>query len=941
MKRRMSAMDFEAYLDALRLPAGGEAICRRVWAAMGSSRKVRSSRYHGSAQIASTKVGRSRDAESFAEYKVYKLFEFWASVLWYAAQPKEKVLREWLTIGMDGIARRSSVWARLDAFVLWRDRTPGWVDVKTLQAINAAVLEHPTSFVEEADGWHSPSGEAHAEQFGLTYTVIVIDELNETEIANADYLRAFMDLEVPADTVQVLRDRVACRPGITLADLRTEGFSVDHVCSAIFTGEIYIDLKRYQLRNQDLAFIYLNPTIAAQMPAPLVVAVGGKRPGPVHVAAGEQVLWNGGHFVFDAAGAATVRLRAFDDKGAMRTIPRTELERDVRSGAMVGLGPIDDEIRAEIELIEARLRATDDEASELACERLAALQAYWDGERLNFPRVGGQVPTLAAVRDWQTRYFKWEDLGYGLAGLHDLPQNGRPGSHLQQSTQDVLAEVAETFFLDPGRTVTVAAFSKVVTATCKPRGIVAPSYPAVLRWTYDQPQYAQKVRRFGHRGAASSKPWAPLDPETAPPNGQFPGHVAHGDATPADLFCTERFTREGALRPSQWRLVDGMTGKRLGVALHYGEVDEGVVLEAIEDQIRNWGFLSQVYVLDNALVHKTIRLQKFLKLRGCDIVYRKTADGRGGLPVERQFGAINTDLLHNLRGNSQVLRDPRSVDPELDPRRKAVWTIAELASLLDARDALVESTRVIAALRETTNQAWDRRHEHGMREARLLRWTPSIERELAVRHSHRPKIAPTTGIWVNRLYYWNDVFLHPGLEGCQVKVLTLRRDIGRVWAFVPRHTVDGVSQDAAWIECVCRSPIARDHVTYEELAYFTKVTLALKAGTYERKQVESGELGTLLCNALEREAVLKQEQADIRAQAGRSTEKLPDLPRGDVLADAPEPVAMSTDLAQPTVVDMPGEPRPVRHEAAARIRFGTAARRREDDFRPLVPLTVV
>ncbi|MEP6640060.1 MAG: hypothetical protein ABJC39_11980, partial [Chloroflexota bacterium] len=72
MRRKFEAADFETYIAGLSpaLPPGGEAICRRIWAALGAARKTRSDRYHGSARIASRKVGRTREAESFSEYNV-------------------------------------------------------------------------------------------------------------------------------------------------------------------------------------------------------------------------------------------------------------------------------------------------------------------------------------------------------------------------------------------------------------------------------------------------------------------------------------------------------------------------------------------------------------------------------------------------------------------------------------------------------------------------------------------------------------------------------------------------------------------------------------------------------------------------------------------------------------------------------------------------------
>ena len=114
----------------------------------------------------------------------------------------------------------------------------------------------------------------------------------------------------------------------------------------------------------------------------------------------------------------------------------------------------------------------------------------------------------------------------------------------------------------------------------KEEGLVvkAPSYPAVVHWVDGQPKYAAAFKRKGHRGSANERPWAEFDADAESPNGLFPGHVAHGDATVSDIWVTERFTREGCQRPGHFRLVDGLTGKKLGEAWYFGEADEGVVL---------------------------------------------------------------------------------------------------------------------------------------------------------------------------------------------------------------------------------------------------------------------------------------------------------------------------------------------------------------------------
>ena len=49
-----------------------------------------------------------------------------------------------------------------------------------------------------------------------------------------------------------------------------------------------------------------------------------------------------------------------------------------------------------------------------------------------------------------------------------------------------------------------------------------------------------------------------------------------------------------------------------------------------------------------------------------------------GSPVERLFGTVNKQLVHALRGNTQLLKNPRSMSPDVDPARDAVWRLSDL-----------------------------------------------------------------------------------------------------------------------------------------------------------------------------------------------------------------------------------------------------------------------
>jgi putative transposase len=55
---------------------------------------------------------------------------------------------------------------------------------------------------------------------------------------------------------------------------------------------------------------------------------------------------------------------------------------------------------------------------------------------------------------------------------------------------------------------------------------------------------------------------------------------------------------------------------------------------------------------------------------------------RFGSVVERLFGTTTTQLLNQLRGNTQASKTPRYMTREVDPKGLAVWTLERFAPRL-------------------------------------------------------------------------------------------------------------------------------------------------------------------------------------------------------------------------------------------------------------------
>src|ERR1700752_2457385 len=57
---------------------------------------------------------------------------------------------------------------------------------------------------------------------------------------------------------------------------------------------------------------------------------------------------------------------------------------------------------------------------------------------------------------------------------------------------------------------------------------------------------------------------------------------------------------------------------------------------------------------------------------------RPASQPRFGGVVERLFKTANKELIHNLKGNTQITRDVRQITKDNDPRRLAVWSLGWL-----------------------------------------------------------------------------------------------------------------------------------------------------------------------------------------------------------------------------------------------------------------------
>ena len=142
----------------------------------------------------------------------------------------------------------------------------------------------------------------------------------------------------------------------------------------------------------------------------------------------------------------------------------------------------------------------------------------------------------------------------------------------------------------------------------------------------------------------------------------------------------------------------------------------------------------------------------------CEIDKLERPSGRPkfGPVVEQMFGTVNTQLVHELSGNTQLTRNPRQMSRDVDPRRDAIWRLPELDDAVRRFLFDVYPRQPHNGLQGMTPHA---RFDQGLQtvgagrplpessDIRFLLWPPSRRGTATV--------DPRTGIVVDCVRYWH------------------------------------------------------------------------------------------------------------------------------------------------------------------------------------------
>jgi putative transposase len=769
---KMTPEEFHIWSQRLQLSQGTEALI----AAIRSSPPVR--RVSGRAnnitgRYPSPKMGMSIQFES-------EHVELWAI---YSMERDDDVLEFYDQSSRIPLSYRAksghktTQWHTPDFFVL-RRTSAGWEEWKQASSLEKETVDKPARYQQVGTGqWHCPPGETYAEQFGLYYRLRSSAEFHPLEIQNQKFLQNFWAHEVPPNPKleALATSHIKAHPGVTVAELLETypDLPVDVLWVLLSTRRAFTDLSRTLLMNHSDVSLYAEETQVYAHNSEEVASFETRSESPLFA-------WDGRLWRIEALGD-TVQLRP--EVGEPIALPRVEFEHLKQIGSLwavdsVSPSPMTPEVR---QLLEHASR----KAQEAANRRMAHMLAYARGEPTTSPR--------RSVQRWWKAYQEAEaQYRCGYLGLLDrVAARGNRTPHVPDASVQLLEAYLQTHYATP-QAKNAAAVYRLYREKCGQEGIPPVSertfYRVRARFTTNEVE----AKRRGSRAAYASSPFAWLD-QTTPRHGERPFALAHIDHTELDILLVSSVTGKPLERPWATFLMDAYSRRVLACYVTYDPPSYRSVMMVLRECVRRHQRLPQECFVDRGPEFGSVYFETLLTHYSITKKDRPARQPRMGSVIERLFGTVTTQLLHQLLGNTQATKDPRLLTREVDPKHLAVWTLPRFGARLcqyvyEVYDQM-EHPALFMSPREAFAQGM---MLAGMRTHALTFYTEQfLQLTCPTTRTGCAKLDGERGVVVNGLRYRHPLMHNSKDVGKCVPVLYEPFDMGRAYAFV----------EGQWLPC--------------------------------------------------------------------------------------------------------------------------------------------
>lgn len=420
------------------------------------------------------------------------------------------------------------------------------------------------------------------------------------------------------------------------------------------------------------------------------------------------------------------------------------------------------------------------------------------------------------TRRWQARQTEAQ-----LCGGHEIlalvPKTKARGNHSARLTEEqerILSDIIDTHW----RTTNACNYKSChrhLMVACDEAGIPAPSYPTLIARIKHAETDRDLRTRHGKRMAYQMGGFVDALYHDTPVHGSRPFQYVHIDHTQLDIELIDSRTGKPLGKPWLSIAIDAWSRRIVAIYLSFDAPSYQSTMMVIRDMVRRHGRLPEFLVLDNGADFRSTALDSFLSVMNVHPRFRPSGNPRHGAVMERIFGRVNTEYVHNLSGNTKATKNVRMVSGKHLPKNFAEWTLESMYYGLEHWAFEYYEQEVHPALDCTPREAFMRGLQAcGSRPQRqilfnrdfLIATCPPVDRA-GVR-----RIDKQRGVKVNELLYWAPEFRDPRIAGQSVPVRHDPWDAASVYVWINDH----------WVQATCRNLAGLRQLTDKERATLTE-----------------------------------------------------------------------------------------------------------------------
>ena len=686
-------------------------------------------------------------------------------------------------------------------FLVVRHDGVSLVEWKSGAKLEKLSKKHPWRYHRDADGqWSAPLIEQKLAEWGIRYQIKTETALSARWTENILNLRDYFHPGAepcPSEVLQRVRAALQEEQALFLADFYDEPyrFTPDQLLKAVADQELVVELERESVTDPRRCRIYRDVAVRELL-------VGYRQDTATtplasyafQIDAGAAFVFDGQRYEITLVGEKKLVLT--DASGKQIEVAHDWLNKQFEEGRLTAESSPVQQIRQQIsQYTETELRTALYRQKVLASDGGASVrtQRRWRQKELA-AQLNGSNEVLALVPRIRDR--------------------GNHAPRLTPEQEDILVKVIQNEWLTH-RAQNYKSCHRHLLLACDAAGLDAPSYPTLIERIKALDHTRSTRVRHGKRRAYHEGEFIHVLCYDTPVHGSRPFQYCHIDHTELDieLICSRTGINLG--RPWFSLAIDSFTRRILGIYLSYDPPSYHSNMMVLRDIVRRYNRLPQFIVVDNGKDFQSVNFETFLMAMEVYLRFRPPGRPRHGSVLERMFGRVHTEYIHNLAGNTKATKNVRMTTGKFLPKRLAEWYLEALYYGIehwafdyydqDTHPALGLSPR--AAHEKGIADSGARVHRHLICNTDFLIATcPAVDRE-GVRTVDRQR-----GVKSNDYYYWAPEFRDLKVAGTKVPVRYDPWDGSTVYARVNHR----------WVRCVCSVLAGLGQITETERKALTE-----------------------------------------------------------------------------------------------------------------------